>query len=107
MNQDRRTQHLCVHYNFTYIERAYVLYKDLICALCSVVSDSDPRDCSPPGPLSMGFSRQEYWSGLPCPPPGDVPDPGTEPTSLVFPDLPGGFFTTVPPGKPQGPNKEA
>ena len=36
-------------------------------------------------PLSLGFSRQEYWSGLPCPPPGDLPDPGTEPVSLIFP----------------------
>ena len=34
-------------------------------------------------PLSMGFSRQEYWSGLPCPPPGDLPDPGIEPESLM------------------------
>ena len=34
-------------------------------------------------PLSMGFSRQEYWSGLPCPPPGDLPDPGIKPTSLA------------------------
>ena len=42
-------------------------------------------------PLSMGFSRQEYWSGLPCPPPGDLPHPGMEPTS---PALAGGFFTT-------------
>ena len=45
-------------------------------------------------PLSMGFSRQEYWSGLPCPPPGDLPDPGIEPTSLMFPALAGRFFTT-------------
>ena len=42
-------------------------------------------------PLSMGFSRQEYWSGLPCPPPGDLPDPGIEPAS---PALAGGFFTS-------------
>ena len=35
-------------------------------------------------PLSMGFSRQEYWSGLPCPPPGDLPNPGIEPTSPVL-----------------------
>ena len=34
-------------------------------------------------PLSMGFSRQEYWSGLPCPPPGDLPVPGIEPTSMI------------------------
>ena len=52
-------------------------------------------------PLSMGFSRQEYWSGLPCPPPGDLPDPGTEPVSLMFPAFADGLFTPlVPPGKP-------
>ena len=45
-------------------------------------------------PLSMGSSRQEYWSGLPCPFPGDLPSPGTEPVSLMFPALIGGFFTT-------------
>ena len=45
-------------------------------------------------PLSMGFSRQEYWSGLPCPPPGDLPHPGIEPESLTSPALAGGFFTT-------------
>ena len=38
-------------------------------------------DCSPPVPLSMEFSRQEHWSGLPCPPPGDLPDPEMEPGS--------------------------
>ena len=46
-------------------------------------------------PLSMEFSRQEYWSGMPCPPPGDLPNPGTEPVSLVSPALAGGFFTTT------------
>ena len=45
-------------------------------------------------PLSMGLSRQEYWSGFSCPPPGDLPDPGMEPASLTFPALGGGFFTT-------------
>ena len=45
----------------------------------------------------MGFSRQEHWSGLPFPSPGDLPDPGMEPAS---PALAGGFFTTAPPGKP-------
>ena len=44
-------------------------------------------------PLSMGFSRQEYWSGLPCPPPGDLPDSGIEVASLTFPALAGSFFT--------------
>ena len=52
--------------------------------------------------LSMEFFRQEYWSGLPFPSPGDLPDPGIEPTSPVFPALVGDFFTTVPPGKPSG-----
>ena len=50
-------------------------------------------------PLSMGISRQEYLSGLLCPPLGDIPDPGVELTSLMSPALAGGFFATVPPGK--------
>ena len=45
-------------------------------------------------PLVVGFSRQEYWSGLPCPPPGGLPDPGIEPKSLMFPAPACGFFTT-------------
>ena len=45
-------------------------------------------------PMSMGFSRQEYWSGLLCLPPGDLPNPGTEPTCLKSPALAGRFFTT-------------
>ena len=49
---------------------------------------------APQAPLSMGFSRQKYWSGLPCPSPGDLPDPGIEPMSLLSPALAGGFFTT-------------
>ena len=45
-------------------------------------------------PLSQGFSRKEYWSELPCPPPGDLPDPGVDPVSLMPLALAGGFFTT-------------
>ena len=45
-------------------------------------------------PLSMGFSRQDNWSGLPCSPPGDLPDPGIKPTALMFPALVVRFFTT-------------
>ena len=45
-------------------------------------------------PLSMGFSKQEHWSGLPCPPPGDLPDPEMELQSSESPALAGGFFTT-------------
>ena len=47
----------------------------------------------------MGFPWQEYWSGLPFPSPGDLPNPGIKPVSLVSPALAGGFFTTWPPGK--------
>ena len=53
-------------------------------------------------PLSMGFSRQECWSGLPCPPPGDLPDPGIKPASLASPASAGRCFTTVPTGKTLG-----
>jgi len=52
-------------------------------------------------PLSMGFSRQEYWSGGPFPSPGGLPDPGFKPASLASPPLAGEFFITAPPGKPQ------
>ena len=45
-------------------------------------------------PLSMGFPRPESWSGWPCPPPGDLPDSGIEPVSLMSPSLSGGIFTT-------------
>ena len=50
----------------------------------------------------IGFSRQEYWSGLPIPSPGNLPNPGIKPESSVAPALAGGFFTTEPPGKPLG-----
>ena len=57
--------------------------------LCNLI------DCSLPGFSVHGdFSRQEYWSGLPCPPPGDLPDPGIKPSSILSPALAGGFFTT-------------
>ena len=51
-------------------------------------------------PLSMGFNRLEYWSGLPFPPPGDSPDPGIDTAFPVSPALAGRFCTTKPPGKP-------
>ena len=50
-------------------------------------------------PLSMETSKQEYWSGFSCPPPGALPAPGVEPESLASAALAGGFLTTVPPGK--------
>ena len=54
-------------------------------------------DCSPQSPLSMGLSRQEYWSGLPFPPPGDLPNPGVEPMSLTSPALQAGSLPLAPP----------
>ena len=52
-------------------------------------------------PLSMGFPRQEYWSRLPCPPPGDLPDPGIKSVSPMSPALEGRLFTTEPLKKPR------
>ena len=52
-------------------------------------------------PPSMGFSRQEYWSGLPCPPPGDLPDSGIEHTSVRSPVLADSSQLALPPGKPK------
>ena len=57
----------------------------------------DPMDCSLLAPPSMGFSRQEYWSGLPLPSPGDLPDPGIKPRSPAFQ---ADALTSEPPGKP-------
>jgi len=51
--------------------------------------------------LSMEVFRQEYWSRLPFPSPGDLPDSGIKPAALASPALASGFFTTVLPGKPQ------
>ena len=74
----------------------------LVCCVCSAASSSATPWA--PGvhraPPAMGLSRQEYWSGLPCPPPGDPPDPGIKPASPMSPALVGGISSTVPPGKP-------
>ena len=61
---------------------------------CSVISDWAPWTAIHQAPLSMEFSRQAYWSGLPFPTLGDLPDPGIELASLVVPALAGKFFTT-------------
>ena len=64
------------------------------------MSDSaTPWTVARQAPLSRGFPRQEYWSGLPFPPPGYLPNPGIEPMSPESLSLVGGFFTTEPPGK--------
>ena len=82
------------------------IYKDIkmsyecVRAACSVMPDSfvTPWTVVHQVPLSMGFFRQEYWSGLPFPPPGDFPNPRIESLSLASPALAGGFFTTAPLG---------
>ena len=70
-------------------------YKFIVTALVaqSCLTLRPPQSVAHRAPLSMGFPRQEYWSGLPFPTPGDLPDPGVEPVSLVSPALAGGFFT--------------
>ena len=64
------------------------------CGVLCLVTQSYPAFCDP---LGMGFSRQEYWSGLPCPPPGDLPNPGIE---LRSPTLQADSLPSKPPGKP-------
>ena len=72
----------------------YVLCTQLHLTLCNAM------DCSPPGSLSMEFSRQEYWNGLSFPTSGDLPHPGIKPESLESPAMAGGLFTTAPLGMP-------
>ena len=69
--------------------------------MCSGMSDSvTPWTAAHQAPLSMKLFRQEYWSGLPYPPPGDLPDPAIEPISPASPVLADGFFISMPPEKP-------
>ena len=76
-------------------------HPDALYSVYTVLSDlshaplfATPWTAACQAPLSVGLSSQEYWSGLPCPPPGDLPDPGTEPSSLRSPALAGRLFTT-------------
>ena len=72
-----------------------------VCLVTSVVSDSATLwIAARQTPLSMGFCRQEYCSGLPCPPPGDLPSPGIKSVSSATPALQADSFTTEPRGKP-------
>ena len=66
-------------------------------SLPSCLTLCDPGTVDLQAPLSMGFSRQEYWSGLLCPPPGDLPNPGMEPSVRRSPPSAGGFFTASAP----------
>ena len=93
--------HSCVFF-FSLIN-LLILVSSFIVVVVYNISKSYPTLCdlmdgSPPGSSpSMGFSRQEYWSRLPFPPPEYLPDPGIKPAS---PALAGRFLTTEPPGKP-------
>ena len=69
-------------------------------SLRSVQLFATPRTVAHQAPLSMGFSRQEYWSGLSYPPVEDLSDPGIEPASLMFPACQVNFLSLMPPGKP-------
>ena len=72
-----------------------------MCVLSRVQLLATPWTVAHQVPLSMGSPRQEYWTGLPLPLSGDLPNLGIEPTSLGSPALAGGFFTTELPGKPK------
>ena len=81
---------------------AIVLYRSLLVivtiqSLSRVQLFVTPSTAACQAPRSMGFPRQEYWSGLLCPSPGDLPDPGIKPSTSA---LAGRFFTIEPPGKP-------
>ena len=86
---------------FNYKDHARVCVCVCVCSvtqLCLILCD--PMDCSPPRLLcSLGFFREECWSGLPYPSPGDLSDPGIKLTSPGSPALVGGVFTTELPGK--------
>ena len=94
--------HICFLKSFVYYTKFSCSHTENMLNLTSVVSDSvrpyGTVACQ--APLSMGFSRREYWSGLLCPPPEDLPDPGIEPVSVTPPAgvcyvscIVGGFFT--------------
>ena len=71
-----------------------MLHADVLSCFSHVQLFATPWTIVHQAPLSMGFSRKEYWSGLPCPLPGDLPNSGIEPVSLMSPALAGVFFTT-------------
>ena len=89
-----------------YFMSTYLLFLQVYVCMPSypVVSDSvTPWAVTHQAPLSMEISRQEYWSGLPCPPPGDLPDPGIK---AISPTLQVDFLPSEPPGKPKTINSE-
>ena len=74
-------------------DQAIALHVCLLSCFSRVQLCATLRTIAYQAPLSMGFSRQEYWNGLPCPLPGDLPDPGIKLMSVMSPALTGGFST--------------
>ena len=95
--------HFAVHLKLTQHTKSTVC----VCVFSrSVLSNSLwPHRLYCQAPLPMGFLSPEHWSGLPCPPPGHLPEPGTEPAFPAVFALAGGFFTTVLPGNQVYSNK--
>ena len=81
----------------SYTNDKYTVHTCMLSCFSRVRLSATPWTVARQAPLSLGCSRQEYWSGLPCPPPGDLPDPGIEPASLMSPALEGEFFTSSGP----------
>ena len=101
--RERGSQHCCGHHHTRVCDCDHstisIFLWIKVCAL-SRVWLWNPMRGSPSGSSVMGFSRQEYWSGLPCPLSGDLPDPGFKPTSFVSPAPAGRFFTAALSGEP-------
>ena len=89
----------------TELNKPTVVFGTCVCVLSRVQLFATPRTVAHQAPLSMGFFMQEYWNGLPFPPPGDLSDPVIEPASPVFPALAGGFLITASPGRPEAHNR--
>ena len=83
----------------------YLVFPLFMCVLSHVRLFATPQSVACQAPLPLGFPKKEYWSGLPFPPPGDLPDSGFKPVSLASPTLGGRFCTTATPEKPK-PNSQ-
>ena len=97
LGRRKKTNVCCYYYHYFHftdgeVEAPMCVHAKL---LQSYPTLCDPMDCGLLGSSVHGFSRQEYWSGLPCPSPADLPNPGITFTSLKSPALAGGFFTTT------------
>ena len=94
---------LCVHLQaacWYFLRPPPVMFINQVCALLNCFSGVTLWTVARQTPLSIGFSRQEYWSGLPCPPPGDLPDSRMEPSLLCLLHWQVGSLPLAPPGKP-------